>query len=213
MQLGDIVTRMSNGTVQRQDKNEVGLPVTRIETISNGTINLKKVGYLNHYSPETIEKFRLKYNDVLFSHINSDSHIGKTAIFKLDCLLIHGMNLLLIRPNTAIIDPDFLTYVFRSYRFSGKFLSIAQHAVNQSSINQSKLRTLPIPLPPLNEQKRIVAKVEALVAESKTALTTLDKIPFLIRECRQSILNRHSKVNLHHESQSMNPYKSYLKDY
>ncbi|HML02478.1 MAG TPA: restriction endonuclease subunit S [Candidatus Bathyarchaeia archaeon] len=55
-------------------------------------------------------------------------------------------------------------------------------------LNQSDARKIRVPLPPTNAQKRIVAKVEALFAESKTAREVLDKVPLLLRRFRQSIL-------------------------
>ena len=70
-------------------------------------------------------------------NINSDAHLGKTAIFhSSDLLLLHGMNLLLVRTNQIVLNSDYLNYLFNYFRFKGVFYSIAQHAVNQSSINQ-----------------------------------------------------------------------------
>ena len=43
-----------------------------------------------------------------------------------------------------------------------------------------------IPLPPLNEQRRIVAKIEALTARSRKAREALDAIPALLEQFRQS---------------------------
>jgi len=57
-----------------------------------------------------------------------------------------------------------------------------------TAIKRSVLESLPLPLAPLNEMRRIVAKVEALFAESKTAREALDKVPALLRRFRQSIL-------------------------
>ena len=45
-----------------------------------------------------------------------------------------------------------------------------------------------IPLPPLNEQRRIVAKLEALHARSRRAREALDAVPPLLEKLRQSIL-------------------------
>jgi type I restriction enzyme S subunit len=134
---GDVVTRMSNGISERQTKDGDGLPVTRIETISQGIIDLERVGYLQNLSPETVKKYKMQTGDILFSHINSDIHLGKTAIFEIKNLeLLHGMNLLRLQVNESIVMPRFFHYLCNHYRSSGYFITIAQHAVNQSSINQ-----------------------------------------------------------------------------
>jgi type I restriction enzyme S subunit len=167
----------------------MGVPVTRIETISYGKIDLRKVGYLDGLSQEIIEKYKLLCGDILFSHINSDQHLGKTAIFCLDnTTLLHGMNLLLIRPNRELVVPEFLNYLCGHYRSSGVFISIAQHAVNQSSINQTKLNDLTIPLPPLPEQHRIVAKIEDVFTTLDAGVEELKKIKAQLKRYRQSVL-------------------------
>jgi len=185
----DIITRISNGITERQTKDNTGLMVTRIETISKGTIDLSRVGYLKDLSSEEIEKYKLLPGDILFSNINSDLHLGKTAIFLSNSLtLIHGMNLLLIRPNEDLICPKILHYLCNHYRFSGSFISIAQHAVNQSSINQLKLRNFSLPLPPLPEQQAIVSKIEQLFSDLDNGINNFRKAQAQLKLYRQSVL-------------------------
>ena len=114
----NVLLRMSNGTTKKQSKQKTGIPVTRIETISNGTVDLERVGFISEPDKDLIRQFRLNLGDILFSHINSDSHLGKTALFNLENItLLHGMNLLLLRPDENIIDPKFLNYLCQHYRF------------------------------------------------------------------------------------------------
>jgi type I restriction enzyme, S subunit len=189
IKLGDIVQKISNGITKRQLKSGSGISVTRIETISNGMVDLNKVGYLKDLTKESIEKYKLMKDDILFSHINSDFHLGKTAIFNLEnIVLLHGMNLLLIRVNPKIMRAHFLNYLFNYYRFTGYFISIAQHAVNQSSINQKKLKNILIPLPPRNEQNRIVEKIEELFSGLDKATEELQKVQVQLKVYRQSVL-------------------------
>jgi len=83
VKLGDVLNRISNGTTAKQNMDRIGIPVTRIETISKETVDLDRVRYITNPSPEFILKYKLEKGDILFSHINSDLHLGKTAIFKL----------------------------------------------------------------------------------------------------------------------------------
>ena len=103
VKLDSLLHRISNGCSNNQYKENVGLPITRIETIWNGTIDLNRVRYIKDYDDKLIEKYKLKEGDILFSHINSDSHLGKTAIFKnYNITLVHGINLLLLRPKNQV---------------------------------------------------------------------------------------------------------------
>ena len=187
--LEDVVLRMSNGITKRQTKDGNGLPVSRIESISHGVVDMTRVGYLSGLSSSEVENYRLKAGDILFSHINSDLHLGKTAVFSLDSdTLLHGMNLLLIRVDSKKALPAFLHWLFNFYRVGGLFMSIAQHAVNQSSINQAKLKQLPVILPPLPEQRRIVAEIEKQFTRLEAGVAALRRVRANLKRYRAAVL-------------------------
>ncbi|MCK4581957.1 restriction endonuclease subunit S [Candidatus Bathyarchaeota archaeon] len=190
VKLIDVISRISNGTTAKQNKEKIGLPVTRIETISKETVDLERVRHIANPSPEFISKYKLEKGDILFSHINSDLHLGKTAIFNLDLTVLHGMNLLLIRSNSDVIYPDYLNYLFKFFRYSGNFISIAQHAVNQSSINQRKMKQFKIPLAPYNEQVRIVDRVEELFSWLDAGVRSLQAAQTQLEQYRQTTLKQ-----------------------
>ena len=147
---------MRNGLTAKQVQNSSDYKVTRIETIGDGWIDETRVRFVSGLKDRDIEKYLIRKGDILFSHINSDKHLGKTGLAMRNYNdLLHGMNLLLIRANPKILDPEFLNRVFQYYRDIGVFISICSRAVNQSSINQAKMKALEIPLPPLHEQRKI----------------------------------------------------------
>jgi type I restriction enzyme, S subunit len=188
--LDTVIIRMTNGSGLRQEELsfEGSLPISRIETIWNETIDLDRVKYVSA-SDDDIKKYALQKGDVLFSHINSDKHLGKTAVFNLDKTVIHGINLLLLRAIPQF-NGDLLNYILRHYRFSGKFIEVAQRSVNQSSINQKKLKSFTVPLPPLAEQQRIVAKLDGLFGHLDSLKQRLKHIPTLLKQFRQSVLTQ-----------------------
>jgi type I restriction enzyme S subunit len=185
--IGEVITDFRNGVSGKQNKDGNGYPVSRIETISDGVVNLGKIGYLN-VDHQKIEKYQLHEGDILFSNINSDFHLGKTALIGKGYELYHGMNLLLLRPNLQFVLPRFLHYLFNQYRFDGFFISIAQHAVNQSSINQTKLRNVPVPLPPMPEQERIVAEIEKQFTRLDQAVGSLRRLQGHLARYKASVL-------------------------
>ena len=187
--LDDLIIRMTNGANVTQFDEAVGFPISRIETIWNQTIDFKRVKYIKESDPEFIGKYKLQENDILFSHINSDIHIGKTAIIKNlnDVTLIHGINLLLLRVTTNV-SAEYLNYQLNYLRFSGAFAAAAQKSVNQSSINQVKLKSFDISLPPLAEQHRIVTKIEELFSDLNKGIETLKTAKEQLKIYRQAVL-------------------------
>lgn len=151
-----VTLRIRNGLSVKQSSNAGGLPISRIETISGSFVDEKKVGFAD-ISEGDNDNWLLENGDILFSHINSESHIGKCAIYiGKPSKLIHGMNLLSLRVNKKLISPEYLCLVLRGEKFKNQLKPIMKRAVNQASVSISNLQHLKIPLPALTEQRRIV---------------------------------------------------------
>lgn len=158
--LGDITTSIRNGLSISQNLSKTGFKVTRIETISDGTINLNKVGYVD--TDQNIDNYKLKIGNVLFSNINSVVHIGKVAYVNQDHNLYHGMNLLNISFNEVSNLPLFMFYQLKSKKLKVYFERICNKAVNQASINQTDLKKTKLQVPPLSEQTKITHFLTAI---------------------------------------------------
>jgi type I restriction enzyme S subunit len=177
--LGKLITVIRNGlnTAQYDEPIDDGmLPISRIETISEGVIDFERVKYARVSEAER-RKYQLRSGDILFSHINSPAHIGKTAIFRSDQVLIHGVNLLLLRLDLERCYPEYLNYYLKSFEVRAWFRARCKKAVNQASLNQSDIKLVEAPLPPLPEQKRIAAilvKADRLRRLRRTALDLSD---------------------------------------
>ena len=155
------------------------MPITRIETIADGTINPAKVGFADLKESDCTD-WLLQDGDILISHINSTRHLGKCAIYQGDPpSLIHGMNLLALRVDPDIAASRYVYWMLSSTGFRLKLPRITKDSVNQSSFNISSFKKLEIPLPPLAEQKRIAGildAADALRAKRREALAQLDTL-------------------------------------
>ena len=186
--LGEAVEFIKNGTTATQLKIKSSKAVTRIETIAEGKVNLGKVGFVG--DAEDIERYRLITGDILFSHINSIKHIGKTALIRGSEEIYNGMNLLQIRPNTRETDPSFLHELLRSDNFRAEVRRSAKQAVNQASISIAQLQELEICLPPLSEQKKIAEILSGIDRAIEARKRTADKITTTCRFVADEILQQ-----------------------
>lgn len=110
--LGEVLSEIKNGTTAKQNKQGVGYPVTRIETVQDFSIDKDRIGFVELPTKE-FEKYKLRCGDILFSHINSEEHLGKVAIYNGEIKnLVLGMNLLRFRANEKQTLPHFLYYFF-----------------------------------------------------------------------------------------------------
>jgi len=140
-------------------------------------VNLDKCGYADVSENEYLN-YRLRNGDILISHINSEKHLAKCAIFESERRdIVHGMNLLCLRPSYEVIFPKYLFHYLSSPVFLRLIPAITKKSVNQASFTVTAFKDLEIPLPPLPEQKRIAAildKTDAIRRKRQQAIQLAD---------------------------------------
>ena len=80
--LGDCFPYIKNGANIKQIKGADGLPITRIETLSGGVFNRDRMGYAGIYNLDKYSDYVLEDGDLLLSHINSKTYIGRTVEYR-----------------------------------------------------------------------------------------------------------------------------------
>ena len=139
-----------------------------------GNIDLSVVKYVKENFKDKLQK-----NDVLFNNTNSPKLLGKTALIKENTNWAYSNHMTRIRANNSIIESSWLAIFLHKLFLDGFYKMIAKNHVNQSSINSMYLTTkIPIIVAPLNEQKRIVSKIESIFGN----IDTLNLFCFILRE-------------------------------
>ena len=173
--LSEIITKPQYGWTTSAKKEGPGIKLLRTTDISSGTINWKTVPYCKK-APDNIEKYLLKKGDIVVSRAGS---VG-TNIDISDCpKAIFASYLIRFR----VVEPFLTRYISLFLKSSAYWSQIADETsgITIPNVNATKLKRIVLPIAPLNEQKRIVSKVESLFLESKTIREALDRIIILIR--------------------------------
>ncbi len=184
--VGNTLLMLQNGVNCKQDKSGEGYKITRIETIASAKINYEKTGFAM-LDKAQLSKARLEVGDILFSHINSSIHVGKTAIYNGEEPLWHGINLLRLRTVNEV-NSNYFNYFLISLFWSGYWKKTSKQSINQASVNQTDIKSIPISYPPLPEQQRIVAKLDSTFTEIDTAIAATEKKQKEAIKLKQAIL-------------------------
>ena len=187
--------RLENGANYNTNDKD-GVPMSRIETISTGRIDYTKVGHCS--TPQKIEHYIMRYGDILFSHINSLKHIGKTAYYSAEEPLYHGMNLLLFRCKNNV-DSKFFFFLINNTHFIRKCQILAKQAVNQASISTSDLKKIKVYIPDINEQSKIQKFLSLIEKRIELQNKIIEKLETLIKGITDVLLDNPlwEKVFLH----------------
>jgi type I restriction enzyme S subunit len=175
VKLGDIAESIEYGVTASASSQPVGPKFLRITDIQDGSVDWNSVPWCE-CDPRSASNARLRSGDIVFARTGATT--GKSYLIR-DCPTdaVFASYLIRVRVGNAA-DPRFISHFFQT---PGYWAQIAKSArgVAQPGVNATTLRELEIPLPPLPEQRRIVAildKADALRAKRLAALAQLDTL-------------------------------------
>lgn len=177
--VNDCFFYIKNGANIKQGVISGGIPITRIETLANDTFNRDKMGYAGIHDKKKYTEYILQDGDILMSHINSMAYLGRAVMYKMqknECI-IHGMNLLRLKANRNFILPEYAEYYFKSNTFKKYIKKIAKKSVNQASFSIADLKSIPLFLPNMVEQKKIyntLNRIDNIISLKNQQLKKLD---------------------------------------
>lgn len=134
------------------------------------THNISTLGTLNfdllvRIDPNKVDpqKSSIRCGDILFNNTNSQELVGKTCLVDQDYGYGFSNHITRLRLKDGVF-PGFVVFYLTLLRNSGYFARVCTRWINQAAVNTDTLKKQTIPLPLLAEQKRIVAKVDELMA-------------------------------------------------
>ena len=172
--------------LKKHELVESGIRVLWIENIVNNKFEYKKEKFITKTKFEMLKGFVVKPNDILVTMMGT---IGRTCVVPENLgQAIISSHLLKITPQKELIDSKFLTYLLRGDQKVLKQIESRARGVVMKGLNTKIIKSLEFSLPPLNEQKRIVEKIEELFLELNNIQITLKKTKQNLKEYQQSLL-------------------------
>lgn len=162
--LGEIIETVNNGLYKPSSFYlDTGVISLRMYNIQNGKIDFtdsKRV----ILTDEELNVYKLEKNDILVNRVNSAELVGKSALLESlpSDLVYESMNMrmrLFFKEHLA----PYINLYFQTKYYKEYLSTILKQAISQASINQTQLSRFLVAIPPIKEQKRIVAKVQHLM--------------------------------------------------
>jgi type I restriction enzyme S subunit len=134
-------------------------PYLRVANVFEDRIDTGDVKQM-HFDPKTFERFKLVPGDVLLNEGQTPELLGRPAMYRGNPPDVAFTNSILRFKARGEIRPEWALLVFRHHMHSGRFTRESRITTNIAHISAGRLKPVEFPVPPAQEQERIVTEVE-----------------------------------------------------
>ena len=183
----DVTWLVTCGVAKKPEYVDEGIPFLSAQNARPFKANLNKIKYITQEQFETLTVGgKPELNDILYTRVGNCGEAAK-VIFDFDFGVY--VSLTLIKPIHELINTDYLVAFLNSH-YGLTQANVGAIGSGLKNLNVNNVRKYKIPLPPLAEQQRIVAKLDDLFGHLEQVKTRLEKIPDLLKNFRQAILTQ-----------------------
>lgn len=175
--LGDLLVLSQYGLSIRGERSGA-VPILRMNCQQDGQVVFRNLQFVD-LEPRLLSNYRLQDGDLLFNRTNSYELVGRTALFQGEREAVFASYLVRLRVDRTRVHPDFLNLFLNLPSTQERLKGLATRGVSQSNISASKLKTLPVVLPPLDEQWRIAEALVAIQSARKVENERIERLKAL----------------------------------
>ena len=174
--------------VESKDQDPNGdVRLIQLADVGEGEFHNRSARFLTSEKATELRCTYLKKGDILIARMPDP--LGRACVFPLDGdqRFVTVVDVCIVRTDQEQVDR---TYLCHALNFLGvrKQIEDLQTGTTRKRISRSNLATVQIPLPPLNEQRNIAAKIDELFSELDTGIKILKEARAQLTTYRQAVL-------------------------
>lgn len=182
----DLVDGPFGSNLKSHEYVEAGIPVFKIQNIKANRFVDKNLNYVTEEKAEQLSRHSFRDGDLIITKLGDP--LGLCC--KVPKKFKHGIivaDLIRMRPDRKDVFDDYLINAINSDVVQHQFKTITK-GTTRPRVNLTIVRKIEIPLPPLPEQHRIVAKIESLFSDLDKGIESLKTAQQQLKVYRQAVL-------------------------
>ena len=183
--LEQICEFITDGTHQTPKYSESGYIFLSSKNVTTGKINWEEVKYISEELHNILYKrVSPKLDDILLA---KNGTTGVAAIVDKDIIFDIYVSLAILRPFKKYINSKYLLHIINSSTTKNQF-NKGLKGIGVPNLHLEQIRKVIFPLPPLSEQRRIVEKIEELLALVDDLETNKTDLQSYIKQAKSKVL-------------------------
>ena len=165
-----------------------GVPVLAIGNVQWGYLDIAELNYVLDEKAKQLSRYQVQPGDILFARMGT---VGRSCVvpdFAKSWLISY--HLIRIAVDRSICEPQFAFYALRGSPSVLEAIEEKTRGSTRAGVNSTILRQLEFPLPPVDEQRRIVAYLDALQAQVDELTALQDATQAELDALLPSVLDR-----------------------
>ena len=188
-ELAEITGGITKGR-KLENSETIFLPYLRVANVQNGYLDLTEVKQIE-LKKSKVRQYLLSFGDVLYTEGGDRDKLGRGTIWRNEIEnCVHQNHVFKARIDSEKALPLYVAYWSMTTPVRNYFYAKGKQSVNLASINKTVLSALPIPLAPIEQQKRIVTEIEDKLSVCDSIEKILDTALQQAETLRQSILKK-----------------------
>ncbi|MGD0328966.1 MAG: restriction endonuclease subunit S [Nitrososphaeria archaeon] len=182
--VGEISKKIHYGYTASSKIEPVGPKMLRITDIQENVVNWDSVPYCD-IDPREKRKYLLGEGDLVFARTGAT--VGKSYLIRgriPEAVFASYLIRIILSEN---VQKEFVYYFFQTNRYWQQ-IRRGQIGIGQPNVNSQTLSKIILPLPPLNEQHRIVSRIEELFTRLDAGVESLKKVKVQLKRYHQAVL-------------------------
>lgn len=173
--------------IESKDQDPTGgVRLIQLADVGDGEFLDRSSRFLNDATASRLRCTFLKPGDVLVARMPDP--LGRACVFPgVEMPAVTAVDVCIWRPGRHAADPRWLMHIINSPPVRGELSNLASGTTRQR-VSGGNLKRFSLPVPPLAEQRRIVARIEALFARTRQARADLLRIAPLVEKSRAALL-------------------------
>jgi len=186
MPKSDIVDGPFGSDLKASEYVEKGVPIVRLQNVERNRFIEKNIRFIRPQKAADLKRHNFHPGDIVITKLGDP--LGKACIVPKH----FGPGIVVADIVRLRLDHEFCSIPYLAYSINSDLVSeqLFQHikGTTRPRVNLAQIRSLRIPLAPLAEQKRIVEKVEELLARVNKVRERLGKVQVILKRFRQAVL-------------------------